>query len=76
MQQLFMREFVNQKLKLKYLLKADEIFYTLKKNMRTNIEIGDIRYFIKDIKILKPRNQWVHTAGIFQIYRRTVVLYI
>jgi len=31
MQQLFMREFVNQKLKLKYLLKADEIFYTLKK---------------------------------------------
>jgi len=53
MQQLFMREFVNQKLKLKYLLKADEIFYTLKKNMRTNIEIGDIRYFIKDIKNIK-----------------------
>jgi len=76
MQQLFMREFVNQKLKLKYLLKADEIFYTLKKNMRTNIEIGDIRYFIKDIKNIKTPKSMVHTAGIFQIYRRTVVLYI
>jgi LCP family protein required for cell wall assembly len=53
MQQLFIEEFVKQKLKLKYLLKADEIFYTLKKNMRTNIEIGDIRYFIKNVKNIK-----------------------
>jgi len=53
MQQLFIEEFVKQKIKLKYLLKANEIFYTLKKNMRTNIEIGDIRYFIRDIKNIK-----------------------
>jgi len=31
--------------------------------MRTNIEIGDIRYFIKDIKNIKTPKSMVHTAG-------------
>lgn len=53
MQQQFIQEFIRQKFKLKYLLKADDIFYTLKKNMKTNIEIGDIHYFIADIKNIK-----------------------
>ena len=41
--QLFFKEFINQKLKAKYTLKAVSIFLCLE-NMRTNIEIDDIEF--------------------------------
>ncbi|HPD00376.1 MAG TPA: LCP family protein [Acetivibrio sp.] len=53
MQHQFISEFIRQKFKMKYLMKADDIFYILKDNMKTNVEIGDLRYFIKDIGNLK-----------------------
>ncbi len=53
MQHKFISEFIKQKFKMKYLLKADDIFYILKENMKTNVEIGDLRYFIRDLDNLK-----------------------
>lgn len=52
-QQQFIKAFVDQKLKFKYLLKANDVFYILKRNMKTNIEIGDVHYFINYIKDMK-----------------------
>ncbi|MCX8128682.1 MAG: LCP family protein [Clostridia bacterium] len=48
-QQQFIRAIVEQKLKIKYLSKADEIFFILKSHMTTNIEIGDINFYLDDI---------------------------
>lgn len=45
MQQVFVKELITQKLKLKYLTKADDIFFILQDYMKTNIEITDIRHF-------------------------------
>lgn len=53
MQQEFMKAFIDQKLKLKYLSKADDIFFILKRYVRTNVEIGDINYYIKIMKDIK-----------------------
>ena len=49
-QQQFLKEFIKQKLKLKYLFKADDIFFVIKDNVTTNIEIGDVNYYIDCIK--------------------------
>ncbi|NLD50341.1 MAG: LCP family protein [Clostridiaceae bacterium] len=49
-QQQFIHEFVKQKLKMKYLLKADDIFYILKDNMKTNVEMGNIGNFAKIVR--------------------------
>lgn len=51
-QQDFLRALIDQKLKLKYLSKADDVFLILKENMGTNIEIGDLRYYLKDVQNL------------------------
>lgn len=53
MQHKFISEFIKQKFKIKYLLKADDIFFILKENMKTNVETGDLRYFVRDINNLK-----------------------
>jgi len=55
-QQEFIISFIEQKLKLKYISKADDIFFILKKHMRTNIKIGDIRHYIKNIKNLRSED--------------------
>lgn len=52
-QQEFIKALVDQKLKLKYLSKVDDIYFILKKYMKTNIEIGDIRYYLKGFKNIK-----------------------
>jgi LCP family protein required for cell wall assembly len=49
-QQEFLKEIIEQKLKFKYISKADEIFNILKENMKTNIEIRDVKYYLKGIK--------------------------
>jgi len=49
-QQEFIKALVQQKFKLKYLSKADDIYSILREDMRTNIEIGDIRHYIKGLK--------------------------
>jgi LCP family protein required for cell wall assembly len=49
-QQEFIRAFIEQKLKIKYILKTDEIFYILKNSLKTNIEVGDLNYLLKSMK--------------------------
>jgi len=49
-QQEFLKALIQQKLKLRYISKADEIFSILKEHMKTNIEISDVRNHIKYIK--------------------------
>ena len=46
----FINEFIKQKLKLKYLLKIGDIFFIIKNNVTTNIEIGDFNYYLSTIK--------------------------
>jgi LCP family protein required for cell wall assembly len=60
-QQMFVKEFIRQKLKLKYILKADSIFYTIKKNMRTNIEIKDMNNILNSIKNLDTKELKTYT---------------
>lgn len=52
-QQDFMKALIEQKVKFKYISRAGEIFYTLKKYMKTNIEIGDINYYINSLRNIK-----------------------
>ncbi|TYQ16155.1 UNVERIFIED_CONTAM: LytR family transcriptional attenuator [Acetivibrio alkalicellulosi] len=52
-QQQFIREFIAQKLKIKYILKINEIFSVLKNNVTTNIEIGDVNRYLNDISNIK-----------------------
>jgi polyisoprenyl-teichoic acid--peptidoglycan teichoic acid transferase len=47
MQQLFIQEFMHQKVKIKYLPKLYDIFYITKANMKTNIDMGDVSYYIR-----------------------------
>ena len=53
MQQQFISQFVEQKFRLKYLLKADDVFHILKASINTNIEIGDIHRIFKEPKNFK-----------------------
>lgn len=53
MQQDFMKALVQQKIKLKYVSKADDIFMILKKYIKTNFEIGDVDYYLKDLKKIR-----------------------
>lgn len=48
-QQDFIKALLEQKLKVKYILKLDEIFSILKENMKTNIEIGDVRRYARGL---------------------------
>ena len=41
-QQYFVKEVINQKLKLQYILKAPEIYASIAKNLKTNYSIGDM----------------------------------
>jgi len=58
-QQDFLKALINQKLKLRYLSKIDDIFYVLKDYMKTNIELKDINYYLKYIN--KVQNIEVNT---------------
>ncbi len=49
-QQKFMKALIEQKVRFKYLSKADDIFHILKKHMKTNIEIGDLNRYVRCIR--------------------------
>lgn len=53
MQQDFIRAFIRQKLNLRYLSKADDIFALLKKYVKTNITVSDITQYIGSIGKIK-----------------------
>lgn len=63
MQQEFIKEFFAQKLKVKYLSKADDIFFILKKYMKTNIELGDIKKYLTDVKNINYDNIKTYTVA-------------
>jgi polyisoprenyl-teichoic acid--peptidoglycan teichoic acid transferase len=51
-QQEFIISVIQQKAKLRYIQKLDEIFLVLSENMKTNIEIKDLNLFINGLKNL------------------------
>lgn len=55
-QQEFIKSLIDQKVKLRYILKADDIYFILKKYMKTNIEFNDINYYLKSIKSIEYKN--------------------
>lgn len=52
-QQAFIKAFLNQKLKLKYVLRAREIYNILQNHMKTNINIQDILKYVNEFKQTK-----------------------
>lgn len=52
-QQNLIRELIIQKLKLRYFLKIDDIYYILKQYVRTNADITDINYYSDSIKKIR-----------------------
>lgn len=61
MQQEFIKSLIAQKVKLRYLSKADDIYLILKKTMKTNIEFGDINLFLKDLRKIKYEEMKAYT---------------
>jgi len=56
-QQDFLKALIQQKLNLKYVFKADDIYYLLKEHMKTNIGFDDVKRYLKylnDIDEIKP----------------------
>ncbi len=49
-QQVFLKELVEQKVRLKYLIKADDVFLTLNQYSKTNISLSDISFYYKYLK--------------------------
>lgn len=56
MQQDFVKALIKQKLNLKYLTKADEIFAIFNQYFRTNIDIRDFTYYLPGIRNIKSEN--------------------
>ncbi|MCX7922328.1 MAG: LCP family protein [Clostridia bacterium] len=52
MQQQFIKELIDQKIRIRYITKIYDVFYILKEYMKTNIELGDINYYLRDIRNL------------------------
>lgn len=75
-QQLFFKEFIDQKLKAKYILKAGSIFAVLKENMRTNIEIDDIEFFVRQINNIKVNEIKTFTLPGESVYKNGIWYYI
>lgn len=75
-QQLFFEEFINQKLRPKYILKAGNIFSVLKKNMSTNIEIGDIDFFVRQVNNIKVNEIRTFTLPGESVYKNGIWYYI
>ena len=75
-QQLFFKEFIKQKLKAKYILKAGSIFAVLKENMRTNIEIDDIEFFVGQMNNIKVNQIKTFTLPGESLYKNGIWYYI
>lgn len=75
-QQLFLKEFINQKLKPRYILKASNIFSILKENMKTNIELDDIDFFVRQVNNIKINTVKTFTLPGVSEYRGGLWYYI
>lgn len=75
-QQDFLKALIEQKLKIKYLGKLNDIFFILKEHMKTNIEIGDVYYYLKSINKLDPANIKTFTTPGDSVYIGSVWYYI
>ncbi|OQA14530.1 MAG: putative transcriptional regulator YvhJ [bacterium ADurb.Bin363] len=75
-QQLFIKEFIDQKLKPRYILKAGNVFSILKENMKTNIGIGDINFFIREVNNIKLEDIKTFTIPGDSVYKDGVWYYI
>jgi LCP family protein required for cell wall assembly len=49
LQQEFITALIRQKARLRYLSKVDDIFLVLSEHMATDIQLGDIKYYIKNL---------------------------
>jgi len=58
----FIKEFIDQKMKLKYLSRADDIYFILQEHMATNIGIGDIKHYLKYLKNINYKNIEAYTV--------------
>jgi LCP family protein required for cell wall assembly len=61
MQQHFIEALIQQKLKLKYLSRADEIYFILREHLSTNIEVSHIRDNMKNISNFDYHNIKLYT---------------
>jgi LCP family protein required for cell wall assembly len=75
-QQLFLKEFINQKLKPRYILKAGSIFSILKDNMKTNIEIGDLDFFVREVNNIRINDVSTFTLPGDSVYKTGIWYYI
>lgn len=75
-QQLFLKEFISQKLKPRYILKAGSIFSILKDNMKTNIEIGDLDFFVREVNNIRINEVSTFTLPGDSVYKNGVWYYI
>lgn len=75
-QQMFFKEFINQKFKAKYILKAGNIFSILSENMRTNIRISDINFFVRQLDGIKVNEINTFTLPGESVYKNDVWYYI
>jgi LCP family protein required for cell wall assembly len=75
-QQKLMRALLEQKLKLKYFLKLDDIYFILKEHMRTNIEIGDIKNYLPKLRNIEYSETKTFTIPGDSVYTNGIWYYI
>lgn len=75
-QQKLIKALIEQKLKIKYLSKMDDIFDILKDHMRTNVEISDIHYYLPGISRIKFDEIKTFTIPGESVYRNRTWYYI
>jgi len=75
-QQIFFKEFIRQKFKAKYILKAGSIFSILNENMKTNVKISDIDFFVRQFKNIKINEINTFTLPGESVYKNGVWYYI
>jgi len=75
-QQLFFKEFINQKFKAIYILKAGSIFSILSENMRTNIKISDIDFFARQFSNINIDEINTFTLPGEAVYKNGIWYYI
>jgi len=75
-QQVFFKEFINQKLKAKYVLKAGSILSILGENMSTNIEMDEIDFFVRQMNNIKVSNISTFTLPGESLYKNGIWYYV
>ncbi len=62
MQHVFLKEFIEQKLKFRYISKAYELFLILRKSINTNIKPGDVSMYADDIMKIEVSDVNMYTT--------------